>query len=334
MTDDSNVVETDDQVDIDLEAFEQEFYQKEDTPLVEDKIEDTEAENEEDSLATENEDEDKEPESKAEEPEDKEPPKKRNRAQERINQLLERERLANQRANELANRLAAIEAGKTETRPEQPTLRDNLPAGAPDPDAKDKDGNPVYALGEFDPLYIQDITKFTFKSELEAAQRKAYEEQERQAEMAYQQRLQAERDELQVNWQEKLDAAEEEHPEIRENLVEFVGSFQNLDPQYGEYLAATLMQLDNGPEVMLHLSQNIGEAQDIVAQGPYAATIALAKLDARFEKTASEGPKSNKKVSKAPAVPPSPTRGQRVNTEVPADTNDLSAFERVFYNKK
>jgi hypothetical protein len=333
LTDDSNVVETDDNVDIDLDTFEKDFYQKDETPAAEDELKD-EVENEEDSLADENEDE-AEPKAE-EEPKPEEKPAKRNRAQERINQLLERERLATERALRAEQRMAELEAAKTETKPEKqaPSLREQLPADAPNPDAKDENGEPLYALGEFDPKYIQDITKYTFHKELSAAQDKAREEQERQAQQAYQQRLQEQRVELQTNWQAKLDAAETENPEIREELEDFVGAFAGLEPQYGEYLATTLMNLDNGPEVMLYLSQNIGEAQEIVAHGPYAATIALAKLDARFEKAAAkEEPKRNKKMSNAPGVPPTSTRGQRVNTEVPADTENLSAFEREFYKR-
>jgi hypothetical protein len=43
-----------------------------------------------------------------------------------------------------------------------------------------------------------------------------------------------------------------------------------------------MMGLDNGPDVMHYLSQNIGEAQKIVASGPAAATIAIGRLDARL----------------------------------------------------
>jgi hypothetical protein len=52
-----------------------------------------------------------------------------------------------------------------------------------------------------------------------------------------------------------------------------VSVFSGIEPSYGEYLAATIMGADNGPEVMYYLSQNIGEAQKIVASGPAAATL-------------------------------------------------------------
>jgi hypothetical protein len=334
LTEDSNTVDN-------LDAFEEEFYEKPEA-VVEATEEVEENETEEDSLADEPEEvveeeveaEAEEDEESDEEPEEKPQPKKVNRVQKRIDQLLERERLANERAAALEARLAAVEAAKTETKPAQqePSLRDQLPAGAPDFDAKDEKGNSLYPLGQFDPKYIEDITKFTFQRELEAAQQKAYNEQVRQAEEVHQRQLQAERVALQETWQQKLEKAETEVPEIREELEDFVDNFNGLDPQYGEYLATTLMSLENGPAVMHYLSQNIGEAQELVAAGPYAATIAMAKLDERFSKKPEAKP-SNKRQSQAPNPPSAQTRGQRVNREVPADTDNLSAFEREFYKR-
>lgn len=336
MTDNSTSVDN-------LDAFEEEFYEKPSEATVEATEEVEENETEEDSLAPEPEADDEEEatetdedEESEEEPEEKPQPKKQNRIQKRIDQLLERERLANERAERLEARLAAVEAAKTETKParQEPSLREQLPADAPDFDAKDEHGEPLYPLGQFDPKYIEDITRYTFHKELEMAQSKAREEQERQAYEAYQRQLQAERVALQETWQEKLEKAEAEVPEIREELNDFVENFGGLDPQYGEYLATTLMSLENGPEVMLYLSQNIGEAQELVAAGPYAATVAMAKLDERFSKKSNAKPSNNRRPSKAPNPPSSQTRGQRVNTEVPIDTDNLSDFERVFYQKK
>jgi hypothetical protein len=82
-------------------------------------------------------------------------------------------------------------------------------------------------------------------------------------------------------------------------------AFAGIDPGYGEFLAATIMSCDNGPQIMYYLSQNIGEAQKIVASGASAATFALARLDAKFDKPATEE-KRNKKPSAAPAAPGSP----------------------------
>jgi hypothetical protein len=62
-------------------------------------------------------------------------------------------------------------------------------------------------------------------------------------------------------------AAEEELPDIREKLGSMGDTFEGIDPNYGEFLAATIMSCDFGPQIMYYLSQNIGEAQKIVASG-------------------------------------------------------------------
>jgi hypothetical protein len=92
------------------------------------------------------------------------------------------------------------------------------------------------------------------------------------------------------------------------------------------------MQLDNGPQIMDYLSQNIGEAQRIVASGPVAATLAIGKLDAMFTKPPVEK-KSNKKVSDAPAPPTERARGSNGQFTVPPDTDDLDAFEKIFFQR-
>jgi hypothetical protein len=60
---------------------------------------------------------------------------------------------------------------------------------------------------------------------------------------------------------------------------------------------------------MYYLSQNIGEAQKIVASGAAAATRAIGRLEARFEQTTPHEPKRNKRVSDAPKPPEQRSRG-------------------------
>jgi hypothetical protein len=81
--------------------------------------------------------------------------------------LTAKAREAERREAELIRRLEQIEARKPEenTKPEPKPLREQLPAEAPNPDALDEDGEPIYPLGEFDPKYIRDLTKFTIAEE-------------------------------------------------------------------------------------------------------------------------------------------------------------------------
>lgn len=334
MTEDTN------NVDIDLDTFEAEFYNS--TPVkeevVEEKVEEVEevAEIEVDNpLATEdddeneteeeNEDEDSDDEEEEEVEEVPQPKQKRNRAQERINKLLERERLANERANALEKRLAALEAEKEVKSEVVPALREQLPADAPDPDAVDKDGNPLYDLGEFDKNYIRDLTKWTIANETKVAQEKAAKE------AAVAQKAAAE-EAIQNMWIENLDKAEQNIPDIRENIRELTEVFQDVEPNYGEYLAMTIMSSEFGPEMMNYLSQNIGEAQKIVASGPAAATLALGRLEARFiTPSVQEEKRNTKQVSNAPEPPIDRARGRGGKFTVAPDTDDLNAFEREFF---
>ena len=101
----------------------------------------------------------------------------------------------------------------------------------------------------------------------------------------------------------------------------------------------TIMQSENGPRIMEYLSQNIGEARNIVASGPAAATLAIGRLDARLARARpNEEEKRNetqKTVSRAPNPPEQVNKGRKGQTVVRPDTDDLDAFEReLFYAKK
>lgn len=329
MSDDNTPVDMDD-----LEAFENAFYQREPVKEVveEEVVEEVEEEaneaEEDSSLATEEESEEEaEEEEETEEVEPEPKPKPKSKAQQRIEQLLERERLANERAEALERRLSALEAGKQEVEKEAPTnVREQLPANAPNPDAVDDKGEPLYPLGEFDPAFILDLTRFSAKQAFEA------EKQEREQEAAAKaaQEMQAE---LTRTWGEKVEKAEEEIPELRQNITALTNTFSNLEPSYGEYLAMTIMGSEVGPQIMNYLSQNIGEAQRIVASGPAAATLALGRLEARLTKEP-EDKRNLRKVSEAPVPPEARSRGSGGKFTVAPDTDDLEAFEREFFKKK
>jgi hypothetical protein len=325
---DSKLVDIDD-----LDAFEKAFFDDtkpvetdEDVKEAEDEVEE-DVENEDDALATEDEAEDETEDEAEDEPEPKPEPKKKQSFQERINELTAKARNEERRAAELERRLADLEARKTEeTKSEvKPPLKETDEA-APSPDAVDDKGEPVYPLGEFDPKFIRDLTRFTITQETKAAKE--------QAELdAQQAKIKAQQEELVSSWASKLEEVEKEVPDLREKIGTVETAFANLDPGYGEYLAATIMSCDFGPQIMYYLSQNIGEAQKIVASGPAAATLAIGRLDAKFVKTA-EPEKRNTKVSSAPKPSENRIRGSAGKFSVPADTDDLDAFERAFFDKK
>lgn len=310
-----------------LEAFEAEFYgmakpepveeQVQEEPEV-DEVEEAEeiADPSDDVEEAEAEDETEEVEAEEEKPKKNKVPA--NKRIEQLNtQLRESERKYEQRIAELE---AAINGKAKE---EQTPLRDVLPDNAPDPDAKLENGDPKYPLGEFDKQYIADLTQHTIDVRMAEAEAK-------RQQMEQQRAIQHEREQLSNQWVERLDKAEAEIPEIRENIAELTDTFSDLDPGYGEYLAATLMSLDTGPQIMNYLSQNIGEAQRIVNLGPALATFELGRLAAAM--TPVEKPVKAKKVSSAPTPPDTRTRGAGGKFAVRGDTDNLDAFEEAFFN--
>jgi hypothetical protein len=304
---------------------EQEVPQEED---LEEEIEEESHENEDDdSLATDDdEDVDEQEDDEDEEPQPK--AKKRNRTQERIEKLVTEARQAERDRDALRRQLDEVLASikKEEKTEDEPAFKDKLVPEAPQPDAVDKDGEPLYPLGEFDPKYIADLTRFTITQEMEAT-RKVQEEKQRQREIETQQEA------LKASWEENLERAEEAIPDIRENIATMADAFEGIDPNYGEYLAGTIMSCEYGPEIMYYLSQNIGEAQKIVASGPAAATLAIGRLEAKFMTKPEDAKRNSKKVSDAPPPPNARSRGSGGRFAVPADTRDLAAFRREFYKE-
>jgi DNA repair exonuclease SbcCD ATPase subunit len=337
--DNSNLVDMDD-----LDAFETAFFEKEPESQTfgEEELESEEIdENESDQLETEEdeqaEEEENETSSEDEETEEQEKleeekPAKKNRksAKERIDELTAEKYNTLRELESLRREFDAFKAGsQKEVKQEaEPALREQLPPEAPNPDALDDKGEPVYALGEFDPKFIRDLTKFTIEQETKEARARADAE-------AREAQAKAERETLSKTWNEKVEKVVEELPDFREKVSNLGTAFAGIDPTYGDYLATTIMQCDNGPEIMYYLSQNIGEAQNIVASGPFAATLAIGRLQAKLEAPAQEQePATKKRVSNASAPPPAVARGQGGKFTTRADTDDLDAFEREFFNRK
>jgi DNA repair exonuclease SbcCD ATPase subunit len=340
--DNSNLVDMDD-----LDAFETAFYEKqtESQSFGEDEEEFEEVdENESDQLATKedenaeeeenetsSEDDETEEQEEASNEEEEEKPAKKNRksAKERIDELTAERYNAQRELEGLRREFEAFKAGaQKEVKQEaEPTLREQLAPNAPSPDALDDKGEPVYPLGEFDPHFIRDLTKFTIEEETKAARARADAE-------AKASQIKQEKEQLSKVWNEKVEKVVEELPDFREKVQTLGAAFNGIDPQYGDYLATTIMQCDNGPEIMYYLSQNIGEAQNIVASGPFAATLAIGRLQAKLEvPTVEEEQATVKRVSKASTPPPAVARGQGGKFTTRPDTDDLDAFERVFYKK-
>lgn len=257
------------------------------------------------------------------EPEDKveDPKPKKKTVQERFHEITAARREAEREAAELRRKVAELEAARKE--PEQKAITPVVQeSGEPSPDEINEDGELKYPLGEFDPNYVRDLARFTFRQEREVAEaQKAQEETQRQAEAAM--------TELNTQWQAKLEAVQETIPDIREAGVVLDEAFDNIDPKYGEYLATTIMTLDHGPEVLYYLANNLDEAKAIANAGPLMATIALGEIQSQFKNKAKPQPK----VTSAPEPPSSRARGTGGKFAVADDTDDLDAFEKKFFGK-
>lgn len=266
----------------------------------------------------ENEDDDKDPDEASEE---KPKSKTKSRFQERFDKLTERNK-------DLSDRLEAAIAKldeKATTSVKEPVQEAApLEAEAPKPDQKLENGEEKYPLGEFDPLYIRDLTRFTIEQEAKAAEVRAEDRRQAQEKEQAKQALQSE-------WTEKLKVAREEIPDLESGNSVLEETFRHVEPNYGEYLAATIMSMDHGVEVLHYLGQNVEEAKRIVASGPTKATLALGRLESRFIKS-EEKPKPRQ--SSAPPPPPTQNKGNSGRTVTPGDTDDLDAFEKEFFKKK
>jgi hypothetical protein len=256
------------------------------------------------------------------------PKPKKKTAQERIDELTaarraaEREQETERNARiALENKLRELEA-RIPKEPEAPVAPVKK-AEAPDPSSANEDGTAKYPLGEFDPAYIRDLTKYTIAEE--SANARAQEEAHK-VEAERQQYVQT----LNQNWNQKLVDIETTLPDFREKGQNLIGTFSGIDPQYGEFLSTTIMQMENGPEVLYHLANHIDEAQKIVAAGPVGAALALGRLEAKFVKSAPTEPR----VSQAPRPAPSSNKGVSAGGSVRADTDDLDAFSEAFFSPK
>lgn len=248
---------------------------------------------------------------------------KRKTFQDRIDEVVrQREELRRENQTEmqkLREEIAALK--KTPTDPTTVAAE----AKEPEPDALDADGNPIYGLGEFDPQYIRDLTRFTLNQERAKVQAEVAETQRQTAQQQEQQGLQ-------TTWNEKVTSATEEYPDFVEKGQELLNGFNNLDPNYAGYLSNVLMSMDKGPEVLYYLSNHPDEATAIVNSGAQKATLALGRIESRFMQSEQEAPKP--KITKAPVPPTVRTRGTNgAYVGVAPDTDDLDGFSSEFFRK-
>jgi len=320
----------------DLDAFSGEFFGRNQEPIVDesqtsdepDEVEEEAEQGEVDEPETDSQEEVDDTESEEEVEPEEEAPKPKPTVQDRINELVRQREEAKREGQaqlqalreEFEARIAAL-APKQEAKPEP---------GEPTPDDLNDDGTNKYELGEFDPQYIRDLTRYTLNAERQKAEAEATERaQQTEAEKAQQVLVQS--------WNEKVEAAKVEYPDFQEKGKELLDGFNNLEAGYAQYLSTVLMSMDHGPAVLYYLSNNPAEAIEIVNSGAQKATLALGRIEAKFIDAKAEKTLAKPKVSKAPAPAPAAARSRGSNgafVSVSPDTDDLDAFQKEFFKKK
>lgn len=315
----------------DLDSFSAEFFgqsqPKEDVPVEEVKEEaDDNAQNTEDTHVEESTDELDDIEDNDEPEPVKEEKPRRNKYQERINELVAKSHEAERNAAALQAKLDEV---LTKLAPKQePQIQAPVKVSVgPTPADTNEDGSEKYPLGEFDPEFIKDLTKHQFDQLIAERERVETENQQR----AEAEKAQAE---LRVSWEGKLTPAQERYPDFAEKSQNLINSLGDLDPAYSQYLADTIMSLDHGPDVLYYLASNPTEAARIVRSGAQKALVAFGSIEARFS-TAEDNKTARPVVSKAPQPPMQLNKGSApAMIEVPDDTDDLDAFANKFFKAK
>lgn len=255
----------------------------------------------------------------------KEAPPKKKTVQDRIDELVKQREDAKREGDarlealrkEFEDKLAALQPKQPEKKTAEPT-----------PDDLKEDGTPKYDLGEFDPQYIRDLTRYTLEQERTQAAIKAEEENKARQQAQAQQTLAAE-------WNERVEVAKTEYPDFMEKGQALLNGFNNLDQGYAQYLSTVLMSMEKGPDVLYYLSNHPEEATKIVNSGAQRATLALGRIEAKFLEADAQKQLAKPKVSNAPAPPPVRARGTNgAFISVAPDTDDLNAFEKEFFKRR
>jgi hypothetical protein len=255
---------------------------------------------------------------------------KKNRFQERIDEVVGKQRDAERKAEELERKLtealARLESKDDKT--PAPAPKDAEASTGPKPTDMNEDGTEKYPLGEFDPGYIKDLMRHTLHEEQELRAAEA----EKQKELAQKDEAVAE---LQKEWNAKLEPAKERYPDFQEKGEQMLTVFEGIDPAYGEYLTNTIMELEYGPDVFYYLANNVDEAKAIVDGGARKATAMLGRIEAQFVEAGEKKPVV--KVSTAPKPPEHLNRGSAMAKPAvrgDEDDIDLDDFAKELFKKR
>lgn len=229
---------------------------------------------------------------------------KKNRAQERIDELTAQSRLHEREAEkwrQIAVENGAVPNAEATTLPEEP-----------DPEK--------YPYGEHDAEYIRDRARYDTKIEVLEEQAAAT--------------LKAETEALDAKWLKNQAAAVERYPDFEEKVVKTTDKWPcSLVMSFG------IKDSEVGPDVAYELASNVEEAQRIFKLSPLEQAREFGRMEQRHldkatrrarkaEQANDDAPKPNI-VSKAPTPPRRRVGGGGGTVEAAADTDDFAAFERM-----
>jgi hypothetical protein len=182
-------------------------------------------------------------------------------------------------------------------------------------------------MGEFDKQYIADLTRYEFA-------RLRAEEDEKNKLTAEEAKAKEAHDSIVNDWNQRLNKAKEEkYPDFESKVESINTEFADLEPAYGDYLASTIMAMENGTDVLYYLANNVDEAKAIAKSGAVAATLALGRLEARLSTTPVET-KPKTKTSNAPEPPPTFVKGGAAVKQPRVDTDDLDDFKDLLWPQR
>lgn len=193
----------------------------------------------------------------------------------------------------------------------------------PNPGAKDKDGKPLYKLGEFDEQYAED------KDDYLDARRRYLDAKEKEYDTltasSAQSAAAAPQQELQTKINSKIEEGKKAYKDFDEKVVK--GIEKDAWP-LSETGAHFLADSDVGADMAYYLATNVNEAKEIAGLTPLAQAKRLTKLEDKITAEVAEKRKKAKRGSNAPEPIREKARGGGRAETNRFDSEDFEAVEK------
>lgn len=231
--------------------------------------------------------------------------KPRNDPQARIDQVIAKQKEVERERDQLRAELDAARRPVAPVQPQPPTVQATTDA-EPNPDDATK-----YPQGQYDRAYLKDQARWEARQEY-AQQRQADDDRRAKAYGEQTARQQA------AAWDAKV-------AKVRAETPDWETRFKPTTP-FNMAVMPWLAQQDDGPQVLLYLSDHQDLAQRLVALPPISVIAELGKIQARLE-AASRGPVSEPRVSHASA-PIRPLAGGESSTD--PSSGEEETFDQLY----